>query len=117
MPRTLLGTPLSNDLAAEAERVTALLRSDAPRREKIAEVDDLVIRLVQVGIDAHFHGPARLFGLSTLLVKIIDVAAATTLRALKTATRRVLKGLSDEQLVALADEIEDRLYQIEVAEE
>ena len=117
MPRTLLGTPLSDDLAAEAERVTALLRSDAPRAEKTEEVDDLIIRLVQAGIDAHFHAPARLFGLSTFLVKIIDVAAATTLGALKAATRRVLKGLSDEQLVAVADEIEDRLYQIETDDE
>lgn len=117
MTRTLIGTPISDDLAAEAERVTALLRSDAPRSEKIEEVDDLIIQLVQVGIDVHFHGPAQLFGLSTFLVKVIDVAAATTLRALKTATRRVLKGLSDEQLVALADEVEGRLYQFELTEE
>ena len=117
MTRTLVGTPISDDLAAEAERVTALLRSDAPRDQKIEEVDDLIIRFVEAGIDVHFHGPARAFGLSVWFVKIIDVAAATTLRALKTATRRVLKGLSDEQLVGLADEIEDRLYQFEIAEE
>lgn len=117
MTRTLIGTPISEDLAAEAERVTALLRSDAPRGRKIEEVDDLIIRFVEAGIDVHFHGPARAFGLSTWFVKIIDVAAATTLRALKTATRRVLKGLSDEQLTGLADEIEGRLYQFEVEEE
>lgn len=111
--RTLVGTPISDDLAAEAERVTDLLRSDAPRDRKIEEVDELIVRFVEAGIDAHFHGPARTFGLSVWFVKIIDVAAATTLRALKTAARRVLKGLSDEQLTALADEIEGRLYQFE----
>lgn len=117
MTRHLLGTPISDDLAAEAEHVAALLRSDAPRDEKVDRVDDLIFRFVQTGIDVHFHGPARLFGLSPLLVKVIDLAAATTLRALKTATRRVLKSLSDEQLRGVADELEDRLFQVEVAED
>lgn len=110
----LLGTPLSPALAAEAERVVALLRSDAPRDEKIDAADDIVVQLVEVGIDYHFHGPARRFGLNVWLVKIIDVAAATTLRALKTATRRVLKGLTDEQLAGIADEIEERIFAVEV---
>lgn len=112
MPVHLLGTPLSDALAAEAEAVATLLRSAAPRDEKIEAADDLIFRFVQTGIDYHFHGPARRFGLSPLLVKIIDVAAATTLKALKTATRRVLKGLSDPQLVSIADEIDERLFEV-----
>ena len=80
-------------------------------------VDALIYRLVQVGIDEHFHRPARMFDLNPLLVRVIDVAAATTLRALKTATRRVLKSLSDAELRTVADEIEDRLYEVEVVEE
>lgn len=117
MTRHLLGTPISDDLANEAEQVAALLRSDAPRDEKVDRVDDLIFRFVETGIDVHFHGPARMFGLNMLLVKVIDLAAATTLRALKTATRRVLKSLSDEQLSGVADEIEDRLFEVEIVEE
>ena len=117
MPTTVVGTPISDALAAEAEAVTALLRSDAPRAEKVEAADALIIEFVRVGIDYHFHGPARRFGLHGLLVRVIDVAAATTLKALKTATRRVLKGLSDEQLTGIADEIEERLYPVEVVEE
>ena len=117
MTHHLLGTPISDDLATEADEVAALLRSDAPRAEKIDRVDELIFRFVQTGIDAHFHGPARLFGLNALLIKVIDLAAATTLRALKTATRRVLKSLSDEQLRDVADELEDRLFEIEIADE
>lgn len=112
MTRHLLATPISDDLAHEAEAVAVLLRSDAPRTEKIDRVDALIFRFVQTGIDVHFHGPARLFKLNALLIKVIDLAAATTLRALKTATRRVLKSLSDEQLRDVADEIEDRLVEI-----
>ncbi len=117
MTHHLLGTPLSDDLAAEAERVVALLRSDAPRAEKVGAVDALVYAFVRVGIDVHFYAPARLFSLSPLVTKVIDVAAGATLRALKSAARRVLKGLSDAQLREVADEIEDRLYQVEVTEE
>ena len=113
MSHTIVGTPIPDPLAAEAEAVQVLLRSDAPRAEKAERLDDLVFRFVETGIDVHFHGPARLLGLSPLMVKIIDVAAAATLRALKTATRRVLRGLSDEQLARLADELDDRLYQVE----
>ena len=112
----LIGTPISDDLANEAAEVAVLLRSDAPRAEKIDRVDNLIFRFVQTGIDVHFHGPARLFELNVLLIKVIDLAAATTLRALKTATRRVLKSLSDEQLRSVADELEDRLFEIEVDE-
>lgn len=117
MTSHILGTPISDALAADAEAVAALLRSEAPRNEKIDRVDELIYRFVQTGIDVHFHGPARLFGLNALLIKVIDIAAATTLRALKTATRRVLKSLSDEQLYGVADELEARLFEIEVAEE
>lgn len=117
MTHHLIGTRLSDDLAHEAEEVAALLRSNASIDLKVDRVDDLIIRFVQTGIDQHFHEPARMFDLNPLLVKVIDVAAATTLRALRTATRRVLKSLSDEQLRGVADEIEDRLYHVEVIEE
>lgn len=112
MATFLLGTPLSPALAAEAERVITLLRSDAPRAEKIEAADAVIFRLSEAGLDYHFHGPARRLGISSWLVKVIDVAAATTLRALKSATRRVLKGLSDEQLAGIADELEERVLQV-----
>lgn len=117
MTRYLIGTRISEDLAHEAEEVAALLRSDASRDLKAERVGALVHQFVQVGIDEHFHGPARLFDLNPLLLKVIDVAAATTLRALRTATRQVLKSVTDEQLRGVADEIDVRLYQFEVADE
>jgi hypothetical protein len=113
----VLGTPISEELFADAQTVIALLRSDAPRKEKVEAADRLIYRFVHTGIDYHFHEPARKFGLHTFMIKVIDVAAATTLRALKGATRHVLKGLSDEQLAGVADEIEDRIFPVEFVEE
>lgn len=113
----VLGTPISEELYQDAQGVVALLRSDAPRKEKIDAADKLIYRFVDAGIDYHFHEPARKFGLHTFMVKVIDVAAATTLRALKGATRHVLKGLNEEQLAGVADEIEDRMYPVEVVDE
>jgi hypothetical protein len=113
MAHYLLGTPLPDDLARDAEHVAALLRSDVPRDEKVDRLEDLIYRFVQVGIDEHFHRPARMFNLSPLLVKVIDVATATTLRVLQSAVRRVLRNLTDAELHEAADEIERRLYQIE----
>lgn len=117
MTRYLIATHISEALAAEAEDVATLLRSDASVDLKVNRVDELIHRFVQVGIDEHFHGPARSFNLNPVLRKVIDVAAATTLRALRTAARHVLKNLSDEQLRGVADEIEARLYQFDVADE
>lgn len=117
MTAHVLGTPISEELYEHAERVIELLRSDAPRAEKIEAADELVYRFVESGIDYHFHAPARRFGLKTFLIRLIDVAAATTLRALKSATRHILKGLTDEQLMGVADEIEERIYPVEVEEE
>jgi hypothetical protein len=112
MTRYLLGTRLPDDLAHEAERVAALLRSNAPRDEKVDRLHVLIYRFVQAGIEEHFHRPARLFDLSPLLVKAIDVATATTLRVLQSAARRVLRTLTDAELREAADEIEGRLYQV-----
>jgi hypothetical protein len=117
MLKHVVGTPITEELNAQAEAVIELLRSDASRSEKIEAADELIFQFVETGIDYHFHEPARRFGLNTFLVKMIDVAAMTTLRALKTATRRVLKGLNDEQLTGVADELEERLYPVEVVEE
>lgn len=113
----VLGTPISEEQFAEAERVMALLRSDAPRDEKIEAADELIVSFVASGIDYHFHEPARKFGLSNFLVRMIDLAGSTTLRALKSAARRVLKGLTDEQLAEVADELEERIYPVQLVEE
>jgi len=113
----VLGTPITEELFKRAEEVIALLRSDASRAEKIEAADQLVYQFVKSGIDYHFQQPAHRLGLKSFLVKVIDVASATTLRALKGATRHVLKGLDDAQLLEVADEIEDRIYPVELVEE
>lgn len=113
----LVGTPLSPDLYAEVESTVALLRSEAPVRVKADAADELIFRIVEAGLDYHFRDPALRFGLSPLLVRVVDVAAGTTLRALKAAARRVLRGLEAEHFAAIADALEERIYAFERADE
>lgn len=110
MRRWFLGTPLPDDLAAEGQAVIAYLRDDAPARNKADRAFAFIYAVGERALMYHFQEPLERLGVNLVLHRTVDVALHMALKGLRPPMRRVLQGMSDDQLLRVADEIEHRLY-------
>jgi len=108
--RWLLGTPLPPDLADEGHAVVAYLRSDAPNDEKANRAFHFIYAVGEAALAYHFHQPLVRLGVGNVMRAAVDVAISVALAGMRGPMRRVLFGMSAEQLRSVADEIEFRLY-------
>ena len=105
-----LATPLGDALATDGHAVVALLRSDKPRAEKAAQAFAFIYGAGEHALRYHFRDPLDGLGVGRLTRQTVGVALDLAIRGLRTPLRRVLDGMDDAQLRAVADEIETRLY-------
>ena len=106
----LLATPLGDRLGAEGKAVVALLRADGPRGEKADRAFAFIFGVGEHALGYHFREPLGRLGVGRLTRQTVGVALDLALRGLRAPLRRVLDGMDDDQLRAVADEIEVRLY-------
>ena len=109
---TLLATTVPPEMAKEADKTVAFLRSDAPLEERSAAAYELIYALSELSIESVFLGPIEVLGLGAVTKKLAQVTAAAALSGFKSALARITKKLTDEQLRAVADQIEGRLYEM-----
>ena len=110
MRRLLLATPLPDPLAAEGRAVVDHLRGTAPTEDKADRAFAFIYAVGEEALSYHFARPLARLGVGTLTRKAVDVAMHLALTGLRPSIHRVLHGLDDTQLRAVADEIELRLY-------
>lgn len=106
----MLATPLTDALADEGLATIGALRSDAPRPERSARAFTFIYGVGEHALAHHFREPLERLGVGLLMRQALGVALDLALRGLRPPLRRVLDGMDDEQLRAVADEIEIRLY-------
>ena len=110
MRRLFLGTPLPEALAADARTVVELLRSDAAAAEKAEQAFRFIYAVGEEALDYHFTQPLTRLGVGAVTRGAVEVALSLALKGLRPPLRRVLHGMDDARLRAVADEIEFRLY-------
>ena len=108
----IIGFPIARDPAARLRDVAARLRTadDAalPRRETA----ELVIQIMTTGLDFHFRRPVRALGAGSTLRRVVDMAVHAGTRAAGGAIRRVMRGLSPEQMRYVADYLEEAAHRV-----
>lgn len=108
MPKApLLATAIPPELATEARRLAARLRTHPRPRELAREGAEMVVRLTEAGLDGYFLRPAKELGLGAVALGTIRVGLATAARGIALVVRRLVGGLSDDELRRLADTFED----------
>lgn len=110
MSRWFLGTPLPDALSTEGPAVVAYLRAHASTREKADRAFAFIYAVGEHSLAYHFQEPLERLGVSLILRRTVGVALGVALKGLRGPMRRVLQGMSAEQLLGVADEIEFRLY-------
>ena len=110
MRRWFLGTPLPPALADEGHAVVAFLRGAAPDEEKADRAFRFIYATGEMALAYHFHQPLVKLGVGKVTRAAVDVATSVALAGMRGPMRRVLLGMTAEQLRGVADEIEFRLY-------
>lgn len=111
MSRALLvATPLTAELAAEGRDAVEFLRADHPPPEKARRAFAFIYGVGEHALDYHFREPLQRLGVGFVLRRALGAALDLALRGLRPPLRTVLDGMDDDQLRAVADEIELRLY-------
>lgn len=110
MRRWMLATPLTDALAADGLATIESLRGDAPRAERSARAFAFIYGVGEHALAYHLREPLDRLGVGMLMRQALGVALDLSLRGLRPPLRRVLDGMDDAQLRAVADEIELRLY-------
>lgn len=108
MPRLpLLATAIPAALAAEVRALAGRLRAHARPRELAGESAELVVRLTEAGLAGYFLRPSEELGLGLVALSTVRVGLKTSGRGIALVVRRLVGGMTDEQLRRLADIFED----------
>ena len=110
MRRWLLGTPLPESLEREGRETILLLRSEAPRAERASRTFDFIFAAGEHSLAYHFREPLARLGVGVVTQKTVSVALDLALKGLRRPLRHVIFAFDEDQLLLIAEEIENRLY-------
>ena len=107
MPRRpLLATEIPPELAAAARELAARIRVHPHPRELRREASELVVRLTEAGLAGYFLRPVEQLGLGLVAVSTVRVGLKTAGGGIAMVVRRMVDGMTDEQLRGLAETVE-----------
>lgn len=106
MSKTIIGCPVSADLAARTRTMIDNLREDASSVDK-ADVVDLIAELTKASFDYHFVRPLDDLGIGFASKKGIQVSLAGVTKVIRSTLQKIVKGLDTTQFAKMADLLED----------
>ncbi|WP_097459994.1 hypothetical protein [Mangrovitalea sediminis] len=106
------GFPLSNELYDKALRTIESVRhGETSARAENKALAEVVNQLVKEGLQAYYHIPAELVGLSPTLRAATDKSMQVITGAIRMVTNQFFGGLSQAELVLIADYIGSMLVE------
>ena len=91
------------ELAARTEAVVAKLRSDDDRKQHVPELVEVVLELTETGLHYYFLHPLELAKVGVVARSAAKVGIAAAGRGIPVIVQKVVSGMSDDQLLAVAE--------------
>ncbi len=104
-----LGFSLDGELAEETFRIIEQLRSDPGSKDHVAALVKTVLKLTDVGLREFYVRPLEQAKAGTLALGTAKIGISTAKRGISLVVNKLLKGMSEEQLLSIADSMEDLL--------
>ncbi len=104
-----LGFRLTPELSEETRQVIERLRDDPRRKEHVAALVELVLRLTDVGLREFYVRPLEQAKAGTLALATAKVGISTAKRGISLVVNKLIKGMNEKQLRSIADSMEDLL--------
>jgi len=109
---TVLAAVIPEELAAQARDLSARIRAHEDPKALRKEGAEMIHRLTKVGLDAFFLEPVRKIGLGSVTQGMVSAGLSTSAKAIGVVIRRIIGSLSAEQIVAVADLVDETLVDL-----
>jgi len=104
---------ISADLRRRAESVVESIRSDPDKKKHAPALVEVVLEMTDAGLHYYFLHPLERAGVGVVTRSAVDLAIGTAGRALPMVVRKTVKSLKDEQILSIADFLDEILIQEE----
>ena len=111
--RALIAFEISSDLRERIEAVIAEMRDAEKPKQHVAELVTVVLEMTDVGLDYYYLRPLGAIEAGFVLRNTAKVGLAAAKKSLPLLIRKVVSGLSDKQLLALTDVLEEMVFETE----
>jgi hypothetical protein len=108
-PVTRLSFPLSEELRRQTLETLAKLRESSDRRRHLPLLGDLISDLTEAGLEYYFVHSLEKAGVGIIGVSTAKLGIASTSKGIPVVITKVVRLMSDDQLLAVADFIEEAL--------
>lgn len=104
-----LGFRLDQELTEETLSTIEGLRGDPGRKDHVATLVKTVLKLTDVGLREFYVRPLEQAGAGTIALGTAKIGISTAKRGISVVVNKLLKGMSEKQLLSIADSMEDLL--------
>ena len=101
--------PVKQTHSEQAYALIAKIRNNESATQHIAELTELVIDLTDAGLKFYFIEPLERIEVSSMTMKVAKMGLSSTHKGMKMVITKVLKKLSNEQVLRLSDFLEEIL--------
>ena len=110
-PVTRLSFPLSEELRQQTLETLAKLRESSDCRKHIPLLSNLISDLTETGLEYYFVHSLKKAGVGLIGVSTAKLGIASTSKGIPVVMSKVVGLMSDKQLLAVADFIEEALIE------
>ncbi len=105
--------PLSADLHGQVVGIVESLKQSPDATRQAEDLLGVIMAMTEAGLDFYFISPLRRIGAGTMTLKAAQLGLASTRKGMKMVIAKVLKSLTHDQLLHLAEFIETVTFEPE----
>ena len=105
----LVAFQISPELMAEAQEALAAVRQDPAHKPNVEALLDVVLELTDRGLDFYYLEPLRRARAGTMTTSAAKLGLAAAGRGIPPIIRRVIGSLDEDQILGIADFIDEIL--------
>ncbi len=105
-----LGFRLDEELTEETLRAIERLRDEPGNKKHVASLVKTVLKLTDVGLREFYVRPLEQAKAGTIAQGTAKIGISTAKRGISVVVNKVLKGMSEKQLLSIADSMENLVH-------
>ena len=107
--RSRMAFPIPPDLQKRAEAVIEAIREDPTPRAWADDLAEVIVELTNTGLDSYFLAPLERIEVGSFAFGTARVGVAAAGKSLPTIVRRVVGGMTDDQLKELVEVMDEMM--------
>lgn len=108
-PGGRLAFSITEDLTREMLAAIGQIRTDASDQAHVTALVDVILKLTDAGLGEYYVHPLERVGAGLMALGTAKVGVSAARRGISAIVNKVIRGMSAEQLLSIADSMESML--------